>query len=224
MRNEHVVIGAWALLAVSLGVGATTLEEDFRNPPQKAGVHAWWHWVGYNVSSNGITRDLEAMKAAGMGGATVFTIASHAGTWCNEPMENQFSPGMSYMNDVWWAHLRFAAEEARRLGLEIGMHNCPGYSVSGGPWIKPEHAMKKLVWTVAKAPERPPDPWRGPLGWYREIGEARWKDLNFRFGYVARDARPSPCPADIAPSALECDKLSAEAVRIHLDHVLVPLG
>lgn len=224
MRNEHVVIGAWALLAVSLGVGATTLEEDFRNPPQKAGVHAWWHWVGYNVSSNGITRDLEAMKTAGMGGATVFTIASHAGTWCNEPMENQFSPGMSYMNDVWWAHLRFAAEEARRLGLEIGMHNCPGYSVSGGPWIKPEHAMKKLVWTVAKAPERPPDPWRGPLGWYREIGEARWKGLNFRFGYVARDARPSPCPADIAPSALECDKLSAEAVRIHLDHVLVPLG
>ena len=68
MRNEHVVIGAWALLAVSLGMGATTLEEDFRNPSQKAGVHAWWHWVGYNVSSNGITRDLEAMKAAGMEG------------------------------------------------------------------------------------------------------------------------------------------------------------
>ena len=69
--------GALACIAVPLFGG--TLDEDFANPPQKAGVHAWWHWVGYNVSKAGITRDLEAMKSAGLGGATIFTIASHSG-------------------------------------------------------------------------------------------------------------------------------------------------
>ena len=126
--------------------------EDFANPPQKAGVHAWWHWVGYNVSKAGITRDLEAMKSAGLGGATIFTVASHSGRWNGEAMTNQFCVGMSYMNDVWWDHVKFAAEEAARLGLEVGMHNCPGYSVSGGTWIDPEHAMKELVWTKCRAP------------------------------------------------------------------------
>lgn len=214
-----------SIVVFAVGVSAcfaTSLEDDFRNPPQSAGVHAWWHWVGYNVSSNGITRDLEAMKAAGFGGATVFTIASHAGR-CREPMENKFCRGMSYMNDVWWAHLVFAAEEARRLGLDLGMHNCPGFSVSGGPWITPEHAMKELVWSIAPAPTRPSEPKHGRLGWYREIGETTWNGLNFRFGYVARESRPRPCPEDIAGASLECDKLSAEAVKIHLDNVLQPL-
>ena len=228
LRRGHLLFNVISLWAVALAAGvsvcsASSLEGDFRRPPQRAGVHAWWHWVGYNVSSNGITRDLEAMKSAGLGGATVFTIASHAGPWCNEPMSNRFCRGMSYMNGVWWDHLAFAAAEAERLGLEIGMHNCPGYSVSGGPWIDPEHAMKELVWTDAPAPARPPEPKRGKLGWYREIGETMWKGRNFRFGYIARDARPRPCPDDIAEKSLECDKLSAEAVRIHLDHVLPPL-
>lgn len=224
MCNEmKSLLPAVIAVVVPCALAATTLEEDFLSPPQSAGVHAWWHWVGYNVSSNGITRDLTAMKRAGMGGATVFTIASQAGRWNGSAMANQFCPGMSYMNDVWWAHLRFAAAEATRLGLEIGMHNCPGFSVSGGPWIDPEHAMKKVVWTKAKAPAKPERPAAGPTGWYRDIGEVAFDGWNYRFGYVARDKGPSPCPEDIEKASLECDKLSAEAVKIHLDHVLVPL-
>ena len=216
------LLGHLACIGLTCAAGGE-LERRFKSPPREAFVHAWWHWVGYNVSSNGISRDLTAMKSAGIGGATVFTIASHGGPWCGEPMENQFCAGMSYMNDVWWSHLKFAAEEADRLGLELGMHICPGFSVSGGTWISPEHAMKGVVWTKCPVPARPPEPEHGPLGWYREIGETSFDGWNYRFGYCALDNRPTPSPDDIQDRALECDKMSAEAVKIHLDHVLVPL-
>ena len=209
--------------ASAMSAAGAALEDDFKTPPREAGVYAWWHWVGYNVSKKGITRDLEAMKSAGLGGASIFTIASHGGRWCGESMQNQFCKGMSYMNDVWWDHVKFAAKEADRLGLDLGMHICPGFSVSGGTWITPEHAMKEVVWTKCKAPGRPGEPSHGPLGWYREIGETSFNGWNYRFGCVARANRPSPTPEDIVDKALECDKMSFEAVKLHLDNVLNPL-
>ena len=202
-----------------------TLEDDFKSPPQKAGVHAWWHWVGYNVSKTGITRDLEAMKSAGLGGATIFTIASHSGRWNGEAMTNQFCAGMSYMNDVWWDHVKFAAEEAARLGLEVGMHNCPGYSVSGGTWIDPAHAMKKVV--VSSAPvgtDRAdiPQP-ETILGFYRDIGFAEADGRIWRIGYTCTGVRSHPVPTEIEETALECDKMSVAATKLHLKNVLEPL-
>ncbi len=41
--------------------------------------------------------------------------------------------------------LKFAAQEADRLGLKIGMGNCAGWSSSGGPWITPENSMQMIV-------------------------------------------------------------------------------
>lgn len=210
-------------LAATLAARASSLEEDFKSPPRAAGVYAWWHWVGYNVSKRGITRDLEAMRDAGLGGATFFTIASHAGRNRGDPMENQFCRGMSYMNDVWWDHVKFAAEEADRLGLDLGMHICPGFSVSGGTWIAPEHAMKEVVWSKCKVPGQPNEPDHGPLGWYRDIGEVSYDGWNYRFGYRALASRPRPSPEDIQDKVLECDKMSFDAVKLHLDNVLAPL-
>jgi hypothetical protein len=40
-----------------------------------------------------------------------------------------------------------AIKEGERLGIEVGMHNGPGWSSSGGPWVTPEKSMQKLVWT-----------------------------------------------------------------------------
>jgi len=209
-----------AVFATGLSVGfASTLEEDFRTPPPGTGPYAWWHWLGYNVSSNGITRDLAAMKAAGVSGATIFTLASHAGRWEGQPMTNQFCRGMSYGNDVWWAHVRFAVEEAQRLGLKVGVHNCSGFSVSGGTWIDPAHAMKQLVWTKAPKGTKPPAP-RATLGFYRDLGEVTVGDVTYRFGYSAMNRHPRPSPEDMEDKALECDKMNAASVKLHIDNVL----
>ena len=72
-----ILSGMVALGAFTLG--AEPIEEAFRNPPREAGVWVWWHWQGNNVTRKGVTLDLEAMRDSGIAGATIFTIAEHAG-------------------------------------------------------------------------------------------------------------------------------------------------
>ncbi len=121
-----------------------TLEEDFNHPPQAAKPHVWWHWMGTCVSKEGITKDLEAMKASGIGGATIFNLSSSVQR-SDAPIANCPWPDQTYRSPKYWELLRHAAAEAQRLGLELGMHNCVGYSATGGPWVTPELSMQKLV-------------------------------------------------------------------------------
>jgi hypothetical protein len=122
------------------------LESLFLNPPDSAKPYVWWHWMGSNFSKYGITRDLEAMKAAGIGGATVFNISS-AVQESHAPTKNNPWPEQTYRSAAYWEALRFAAAEADRLGLEIGLHNTVGYATTGGPWIDEERGMQHLVWS-----------------------------------------------------------------------------
>jgi len=122
------------------------LEQNFLNPPTFAKPYVWWHWMGSNFSKYGITKDLEAMKAAGIGGATIFNLTS-AVQESNAPTGKLPWPEQTYRSPAYWEAVRFAASEADRLGLEIGLHNSVGYSTTGGPWIKEEQGMQKVVWT-----------------------------------------------------------------------------
>jgi hypothetical protein len=51
------------------------------------------------------------------------------------------------MSPEWKAVFRQAAERADELGLELAIASSPGWSESGGPWVTPQDAMKKLVWS-----------------------------------------------------------------------------
>ncbi len=123
-----------------------TLEERFKNPPVSARPYVWWHWMGSNFSKEGITRDLKAMKAQGIGGATIFNLSS-AVQESHAPILNNPWPEQTYRSPAYWEAIRFAASEAQRLGLEIGLHNTVGYSTTGGPWIDESRSMQHLVWS-----------------------------------------------------------------------------
>jgi len=191
----------------------SALERLFDAPPQSRGANAWWHWQGANVTKSGITRDLEAMKDAGLSGATIFNIQD-VGWDCEERMSTPLCPGMEYMNDKWWDLVSFAVSEAKRLGLELGIHNCPGYSTSGGPWITPELGMKKLVW--AKGDKQP----ETKLGFYRDIARVKTKDGVYRFGYTCTGKNTHPSPPEVEAGSLEADKMNAKAVGVHIDNLL----
>ncbi len=49
------------------------------------------------------------------------------------------------MGEEWWQMVEHAIREGQRLGVDIGMFNCPGWSQSGGPWVKPAESMRYLV-------------------------------------------------------------------------------
>ncbi len=127
------------MLAVMLLIGSVAgadgdIERGFRNPPESAKPQVWWHWMNGNITKEGITVDLEAMKRVGLGGAQIFNA-------------DQGTPEGSarFMTEPWRQLTRHALAEADRLGLELGLHNCAGWSSSGGPWITPEHSMQTVV-------------------------------------------------------------------------------
>ena len=50
-----------------------------------------------------------------------------------------------FMSPPWRELFKHANQEAARLGLRITMPASPGWTGSGGPWVKPEQSMQKLV-------------------------------------------------------------------------------
>ena len=115
-----------------------SLLESFRQPPPDARPHTWWHWMNGNVTADGITRDLEAMARVGVGGVQMFDVG------CGIP-----AGPVTPLSAEWVRLVRHAASECGRLGMAFTVHNCPGWSSSGGPWITPELAMQQLVWSEA---------------------------------------------------------------------------
>jgi len=123
------------------------LEQGFKNPPDSAKPQAWWHWMNGNVTKEGITADLEWMHRVGIGGMQM--IDANLGT------PQFFDKPLVWMTPEWKDAFRHAADEAHRLGLEMGMEAAGGWSETGGPWVKPEAAMKKIVWseTLVEGPK-----------------------------------------------------------------------
>ena len=118
----------------------------FPSPPDSARPYVLWMWMGHNISAQGITRDLEAMKEAGIGGATIFSLADTVIPWAGAILKSP-TPEVVSFTDPWWALVRHAAEECHRLGLELILHNCAGYESSGGTWIPPELSMQEVIWS-----------------------------------------------------------------------------
>jgi hypothetical protein len=153
----------FAIAGFSRNAAADDLETGFVHPPDSARPHTWWHWMNGNISKEGITADLEAMARVGVGGAQIFNAREgipHGPIQFNGP--------------EWLDMVKHAAKEASRLGLELCIHNCAGWSSSGGPWNTPEHGMKVVVTseTRARGPSRfeaklarPP----AKLDFYRDI-------------------------------------------------------
>jgi hypothetical protein len=125
---------------------AIDLDEAFKSPPAGTRPFVLWMWMGSNISAPGITRDLEAMKEAGIGGATIFSLADTLTPWAGVIIKSP-TPEIVTFTEPWWAMLRHAAAEAQRLRLELIIFNCAGYESSGGKWITPELSMQEVVWS-----------------------------------------------------------------------------
>lgn len=113
-----------------------SLLNGFYKPAEEFGVKTWWHWMNGNISSKGITLDLEAMKHVGVSGFQIFQVGT------NIP-----KGPVAFGSPEHFGLLQYTIRESERLGLEFVMHNCSGWSSSGGPWITPEYSMKRLVWS-----------------------------------------------------------------------------
>ncbi len=167
------------LFAVRVVVAGDALEEGFRTPPDSAKPHTWWHWMNGNITREGITADLEAMKRVGISGAQVFNVDSGIP---RGPVR--------FLSQEWRDLMVHAAKEADRLGIELCLHNCGGWSSSGGPWNTPENAMQHITTSEVQIAgptnfsDTLPQP-RTQLNFYRDIAVLAFRTpagegVNFR--------------------------------------------
>jgi hypothetical protein len=108
------------------------MRKEFSHGADSARTKLWWFHGETETTREGITADLEAFKREGVGGVVYYDQQHGKG-------EN----ALPAFSKEWWDMFRFAAAEAKRLGLTFETHLSNGY-VSGGPWITEELSMQRL--------------------------------------------------------------------------------
>ena len=123
------------LAACAAAAGACAgVRDEFANPPPESRLQAWYHWTTTGITDECLAADLKAMGELGVGTAHVFM-----------PGQQGLPPDTQPLSDEWWKRWETAIREAKKNNIRLGFHNCPGWSSSGGKWIKPEDSMKVLV-------------------------------------------------------------------------------
>jgi hypothetical protein len=142
-----------ASLLCTRSVSGDDLQRDFLSPPESTKPGCYWYWLDGHYSKEGLTKDLEQMQEIGIGRAYIGLITFMS----RLPLNAELKP----WSDEWWSHIEHGVREAGRLGIDIGLFNSPGWSMSGGPWVEPAQAMRYLVKTELQL--KGPQTFSGPL-------------------------------------------------------------
>jgi len=151
MKNRMLVFLKWESLGLMLflalpfigksqSIGKTELpviRNGFYSIPDSIQTSVYWYWLSDNISKEGVIKDLQAMKQVGINRAFIGNIGLG-------PDDVPYGK-VKIFSDEWWDILHTALKTASELNIQIGIFNSPGWSQSGGPWIKPEQAMRYLT-------------------------------------------------------------------------------
>jgi hypothetical protein len=194
-RTLLLVVSLFSMRAVASS--AADLESGFVHPPASARPWVYWFPLDGNITSNGITADLEAMQRVGIGG--VLYMETEQGT-PKGPAD--------FGGPLWRALFQHACQEANRLGLQVNMNNDAGWCGSGGPWITPELSMQKVVGTetAVKGPRRLAELLPQPetiAGFYRDIAVLAFRTPagNAHIAQISAKAALTPSPVSLAAPA-----------------------
>ena len=175
--------GAASAAEVSAPHESLSLEQGFVQPPDSARPWVYWFWLNGNITREGITADLESMRRVGVGGVLIMEVDQGA----------PLGP-VDFMSERWRTLFKHVVAEAGRLGLEVNMNNDAGWNGSGGPWVKPEQSMQKVV--VSETGVTGPKTFAASLphpetvaGFYRDIAVLAFPTPgNYRIADVAAKA------------------------------------
>lgn len=139
----YLSLACAGLLAHSLIAGDTAaLEQEFQNPtregtPADSQIGVFWFWAN-TVTKEGIRRDLEEMKRAGIRRAVLGMTKAHSAT-----VE---TGGVVFLSPEWLSLFRYALDEAERQGIKISAVMSNGW-YQGAAWVTPEMGAQMLVWS-----------------------------------------------------------------------------
>jgi len=151
MHRSQLVVAAAAMLFIPVFAHAqspatasastpATLRSGFSTPPESARPRVWWHWMNGNISRQGIRLDLQWMHSIGLGGVT--TIDASLST------PQVVKQRVVYMTPAWRSDFLYATRLLEQFDMKESIDSSPGWSETGGPWVRPSQGMKKYVWST----------------------------------------------------------------------------
>jgi len=145
-KTSRIATGLFFLFIIGMAIGVSCthtgsgtsdreqLTQSFRNPPDTARPGVYWYFMDGNLSREGMTKDLESMKEAGIG--RVIFLEVNVGVPRGE---------VDFLSEEWQDLFQHAVNESERLGIELIMGVGPGWTGSGGPWVPAKQSMRHLV-------------------------------------------------------------------------------
>ena len=131
-----VALGAVIFGQPAMADGFDVMQKKFTQTPKEQPLAVYWYWLDGNISEEGVVKDLHAMKTVGINRVQIGMIG-----------DGQGAPRgpVRMFTDKWWKIMHTMFKTASELDIEVGLFNCPGWSQSGGPWVKPEQSMRYLA-------------------------------------------------------------------------------
>ena len=140
MKYIYAAIMALFLILITEGCKNETekelclLRKEFIVPPDGARPGVYWYFMDGNLSKEGMTKDLESMKQEGIG--FVVFLEVNVGVPRGK---------VDFLSDEWKECFKHAVKECERLGITMILGIGPGWTGSGGPWVKADQSMRHLV-------------------------------------------------------------------------------
>ena len=116
------------------GRNVAALREAFVNPPDSSRPGVYWYFMDGNLSKEAMTKDLESMVEAGLGHLVYLEV--NVGVPRGD---------VEFFSQQWKEFFKHAVNETERLGITIYLGVGPGWTGSGGPWVRPQESMQHLV-------------------------------------------------------------------------------
>ena len=216
MRKKLIhILSVFSFLSVMLLSCSTTpvdsLKKEFKIPPDSSKPGVYWYFVDGNLNRDEMTKDLESMKEVGISNLVFLEVGIGVP---RGPVD--------FMSEEWQDLYVHAVREAERLGIKILLGAGPGWTGSGGPWVKPEESMKHLVFSETGIEGNKKVDIELPIPEQRSTDYHQWKDPYYED--VAVYAIPHsavPVIADINEKALyERDPYSSKPKKVDPPHRL----
>src|ERR1035437_1738586 len=200
-----VVVAAFAAGSSS----GADLAAEFSNPPASARLRAYWWWLNGNVTKESITRDLDAMKAKGFGGALICDADG-----ASQDGNDKVPHGPTFFSPEWRELYKHTLREADRLGLEMSLNIQSGWNL-GGPMVAADDAPKKLTWSEMRV--------SGPSHFSAKLTQPNARDNFYRDLFVLAYRVNPNAPKDRQPIQNQQQKALLKALEPFSTPVSTPL-
>ena len=128
----------------------TASSRAFHNPPAEARPFVRWWWNNNQVEEAEILRELDVLKAAGIGGVEINPIAGR------EKPEQSAAKVLTWRSPEWDRMLHVACKGARERGMIVDMIAGSGWPF-GGKFLMPDEQIMRLSVKTDNHRGRPPE-------------------------------------------------------------------